>query len=178
MQRPAHTYATPSTSQVEKLALRTFVQRDWQVPGALSGVPLAFVAGVLLPSTARDFHYPRSATGFSGLTAEHAVASAGTVSGPAFDVQVRLHVHLCTVVSFPRISPCGGGELAVSCDIRGARACARHTRAQARTHTRAHRRAYTQAARSFAGQARVTNEALEAFVGHTYELLRAPFTAP
>ncbi|KXZ44095.1 hypothetical protein GPECTOR_74g709 [Gonium pectorale] len=50
--------------QVQRLALRTLLQRDWGIGGsgnggdeALRGVPPAFVAGVLLPSLTRDHHH-------------------------------------------------------------------------------------------------------------------------
>ncbi|GIL43960.1 hypothetical protein Vafri_1516 [Volvox africanus] len=43
--------------QVQRLGMRTFLQRDWRAADVLRSVPLGFVKGVLLPAIARDIHY-------------------------------------------------------------------------------------------------------------------------
>ncbi|GLI70009.1 hypothetical protein VaNZ11_014743 [Volvox africanus] len=43
--------------QVQRLGMRTFLQRDWRSADVLRSVPLGFVKGVLLPAIARDIHY-------------------------------------------------------------------------------------------------------------------------
>ena len=71
--------------QVQKLALRSFLQRDWQLPGVLARVPLAFVTQVLLPSLAKEQHYPKAA---SGLMNVGTALPAGS-SADSMDVAVR-----------------------------------------------------------------------------------------
>ncbi|GIL82026.1 hypothetical protein Vretifemale_10973 [Volvox reticuliferus] len=43
--------------QVQRLGMRTFLQRDWRSEDVLRSVPLGFVKGVLLPAITRDIHY-------------------------------------------------------------------------------------------------------------------------
>ncbi len=78
--------------QVQKLALRSFIQRDWQLPGTLARVPLEFVTEVLLPALAKEQHYPKAT---SGLVNAGTAPPAGTVTSN-MDVAVRHPGHAFT----------------------------------------------------------------------------------
>lgn len=65
--------------QVQRLGMRTFLQRDWRQPAVLQQVPVGFVASVLLPALTRDIHY-----------------RGGAAEADVLDVQVRVRgAHGC-----------------------------------------------------------------------------------
>ncbi|PNH07214.1 putative methyltransferase TARBP1 [Tetrabaena socialis] len=61
--------------QVQRLAMRTLLQRDWRGGEALRAVPPGFVAGVLLPALAREYHYRGGAAESEVLDVQVAAAA-------------------------------------------------------------------------------------------------------